>query len=302
MARSWRSVLVVLFGAAVLGGAEIGPPAVAQDSATPLSREAVEAIVREYLLKNPELIMESVRAYQQRQQAQERERVAGVLAARRAELFQDPDAPVAGHPAGDVTVVEFFDYRCGYCKSVAPAVRQLQAPGREGKPRGVILIQGDTLRIDHLDAYGYERPTAPFLKRLASEGVLFKNALAQTAWTKASTTSVMTSLYPTTHGVHQIPDRSIPGACPRHRSLRKRRPALRLDESAAALQCRLELRALQRLGEASPPLHRCGCGAARHAEGGKIGTKEAQRLRQHGAEMPGRSSSVSTSRKCRGRR
>jgi protein-disulfide isomerase len=126
MARSWRSVLVVLFGAAVLGGAEIGPPAVAQDSATPpLSREAVEAIVREYLLKNPELIMESVRAYQQRQQAQERERVAGVLAARRAELFQDPDAPVAGHPAGDVTVVEFFDYRCGYCKSVAPAVRQL---------------------------------------------------------------------------------------------------------------------------------------------------------------------------------
>jgi protein-disulfide isomerase len=125
MARSWRSVLVVLFGAAVLGGAEMGPPAVAQDSGTPLSREAVEAIVREYLLNNPELIMESVRAYQQRQQARERERVAGVLAARSAELWQDPDAPVAGHPSGDVTVVEFFDYRCGYCKSVAPAVRQL---------------------------------------------------------------------------------------------------------------------------------------------------------------------------------
>jgi arylsulfatase A-like enzyme len=95
----------------------------------------------------------------------------------------------------------------------SPALRQLQPPGRDRKPRGVILIQGDTLRIDHLDAYGYERPTAPFLKRLASEGVLFKNALAQTAWTKASTTSVMTSLYPTTHGVHQIPDR-IPASTP----------------------------------------------------------------------------------------
>ncbi len=95
----------------------------------------------------------------------------------------------------------------------SPVVRQLQSPGRAREPQGVILIQGDTLRTDHLDAYGYERPTAPFLRRLAGEGVLFKNAISQTAWTKASTTSVMTSLYPTTHGVHQIPDR-IPASTP----------------------------------------------------------------------------------------
>ncbi len=87
----------------------------------------------------------------------------------------------------------------------APTVRRLGE--RAGRPQGVILVQGDTLRIDHLDAYGYSRPTAPTLRRLAERGVLFQNALSQTGWTKASVSSVMTSLYPTTHGVHQIPDR-----------------------------------------------------------------------------------------------
>jgi arylsulfatase A-like enzyme len=87
----------------------------------------------------------------------------------------------------------------------APTLRRLRTASRG--PQGVILIQGDTLRVDHLDAYGYGRPTAPTLKRLAERGVLFKNALAQTGWTKASASSVMTSLYPTSHGVHRIPDR-----------------------------------------------------------------------------------------------
>jgi arylsulfatase A-like enzyme len=87
----------------------------------------------------------------------------------------------------------------------APTVRRLGTVA--GRPQGVILVQGDTLRIDHLDAYGYSRPTAPTLRGLAERGVLFKNALSQTGWTKASVSSVMTSLYPTSHGVHQIPDR-----------------------------------------------------------------------------------------------
>ncbi|HJS60073.1 MAG TPA: sulfatase [Vicinamibacteria bacterium] len=88
----------------------------------------------------------------------------------------------------------------------APTVRQLKPAGSQ-RAHGVILIQGDTLRTDHLDAYGYARPTAPTLKRLADRGVMFRNALSQTGWTKASASSVMTSLYPTSHGVHRIPDR-----------------------------------------------------------------------------------------------
>jgi choline-sulfatase len=88
----------------------------------------------------------------------------------------------------------------------APAVRQRVAPG-EKAPQTVILIQGDTLRTDHLDAYGYERKTAPTLRRLAGEGAIFRNAVTQTSWTKAATPSIHTSLYPSTHGVHAIPDR-----------------------------------------------------------------------------------------------
>ena len=74
-------------------------------------------------------------------------------------------------------------------------------------PKGVILIQADTLRADHLGLYGHTRDTAPFLGQLAKEGAVFKNAFAQAGWTKVSTTSFMTSLYPTTHGVRGISDR-----------------------------------------------------------------------------------------------
>jgi arylsulfatase A-like enzyme len=87
----------------------------------------------------------------------------------------------------------------------APAVRQRVAGTKA--PQLVVLVQGDTLRPDHLDAYGYARATAPTLKRLAQEGALFRNAYSQTGWTKASAPSVLTSLYPSTHGVHKFSDR-----------------------------------------------------------------------------------------------
>ena len=74
-------------------------------------------------------------------------------------------------------------------------------------PRGVILFLADTLRRDHLDSYGYERPTAPVLKRLATEGALFLDDQSQASWTKVSVPSILTSLYPTTHGVREMTDR-----------------------------------------------------------------------------------------------
>jgi arylsulfatase A-like enzyme len=89
----------------------------------------------------------------------------------------------------------------------APSVRRRVEPASGAPPQLVVLVQGDTLRPDHLDAYGYERATAPTLKRLAREGALFRHALSQTGWTKASAPSILTSLYPSTHGVHKIPDR-----------------------------------------------------------------------------------------------
>jgi len=89
--------------------------------------------------------------------------------------------------------------------------RAALADGGSAAPQGVIVFLGDTLRRDHLDAYGYERETAPVLSRLASEGVLFRDAISQGTWTKVSVPSILTSLYPASTGVVGIPDR-VPSA------------------------------------------------------------------------------------------
>ncbi len=74
-------------------------------------------------------------------------------------------------------------------------------------PQGVILIWADTLRRDHLSAYGYKRETSPVLARMAKEGALFSDCLVNGTWTKVSTPALMTSLYPSTHGVLDFLDR-----------------------------------------------------------------------------------------------
>jgi hypothetical protein len=95
----------------------------------------------------------------------------------------------------------------------APVIRDrlpgVAQPGSLETPQGVILIVGDTLRRDHLSPYGYDRSTAPYLSRMASEGVLFRDGQSQGSWTKVSVPSILTSLYPSTHGIsdvmHRIP-------------------------------------------------------------------------------------------------
>lgn len=84
------------------------------------------------------------------------------------------------------------------------------APDAEA-PQGVIVVIADTLRRDHLDAWGYERSTAPVLSRLAEEGVRFADTIAQATWTKVSVPSILSSLYPTAHGIVAFPDR-LPAA------------------------------------------------------------------------------------------
>jgi len=70
-------------------------------------------------------------------------------------------------------------------------------------PKGpnVVLITIDTLRADHLGCYGYDKNTSPTIDRLAQEGMLFNRMFSQRGLTWPSLTSIMTSLYPLTHGV-----------------------------------------------------------------------------------------------------
>ena len=89
--------------------------------------EGIEGIVRDYLLANPEVLIQSLNAYQQRQKVAEQQRQQEAVIASRAALTSDPDTPVMGNPDGDVAIVEFFDYKCPYCKRAAGTIKKVVA-------------------------------------------------------------------------------------------------------------------------------------------------------------------------------
>ncbi len=72
---------------------------------------------------------------------------------------------------------------------------------RAQRPPNLVIVVLDTLRPDHLGCYGYERDTSPNLDRWAAQSVLFENAQSAAPWTAPSLISLMTSLYPSVHGV-----------------------------------------------------------------------------------------------------
>ena len=82
----------------------------------------------------------------------------------------------------------------------APGSVRLPAPGPD-TPANVLLISIDTLRADHLGCYGYDRPTSPNLDALAAEGAVFEDASATSPWTVSSHFSILTGLFPRSHGV-----------------------------------------------------------------------------------------------------
>jgi protein-disulfide isomerase len=109
-----------------LGIDQVNAQAAAPTSTQAAELDEFEQRVREYLLKNPEVIMEALQILQQRQRAAEAENLKRTIAERGEEILNDPAAPVGGSPSGDVTVVEFFDYNCPYCRRVAPTVVELK--------------------------------------------------------------------------------------------------------------------------------------------------------------------------------
>ena len=83
--------------------------------------------VRAYLLKNPEVIVDAMKGLQARQRAAQLGDAQTILESRADEVFRDPESPVGGNRNGDVTLVEFFDYNCPYCRRVAPAMLGAEA-------------------------------------------------------------------------------------------------------------------------------------------------------------------------------
>ncbi len=123
----------------------VATPAQAQEQSlpggfAPDQVQGIEQIIRSYLLEHPEVLIKSLTAYQQRQKLANtaianaqtvldpgdlslQDRQQAVIEQRSA-LSGDPDSPALGNPDGDVLIVEFFDYRCPYCRKMAPRVRK----------------------------------------------------------------------------------------------------------------------------------------------------------------------------------
>jgi protein-disulfide isomerase len=92
-----------------------------------LNRPAIEAIVKDYLMQHPEVITDAINAMQAKQAADEAERQKKTLADNQDSIINAPQNAVLGNPKGDVTLVEFFDYNCGYCKrGLADMLKLLQ--------------------------------------------------------------------------------------------------------------------------------------------------------------------------------
>ncbi len=88
-------------------------------------KSEIEHLVRNYLVKNPEVLVEAMTELRTRQQLAEKDELNKALAKNRSALLNDPKTPVAGNPQGDVSVVEFYDYSCPYCKSVEDNLKAL---------------------------------------------------------------------------------------------------------------------------------------------------------------------------------
>lgn len=115
MRHSIRFAALALLAVCV-AGTPLG--SIAATEFTPSQREAIEGMIHDYLMKNPDVLIDALRAGEDAKAKQ-------VLSERHREIFDDPATPVGGNPQGDVALVEFFDYRCPYCKQVQPTLETL---------------------------------------------------------------------------------------------------------------------------------------------------------------------------------
>lgn len=115
-----RTLIASLSVAALIAAAAAAPAARAEDPPVfdPRQVTAIEKVLRDYLMQHPEIIADAIEALREKQLLELEAEAKKALETRKAEIFEDAATPVLGNPQGDVTIVEFFDYRCGYCKTV----------------------------------------------------------------------------------------------------------------------------------------------------------------------------------------
>lgn len=121
-----RTLLILLAVIlAAIGGYAFKEFAVARDAHPALTQDQVDAAISQYLKQHPAEVMEALKTAQAQAEQQQQAEATQALEDRKAEIYNNPADPVLGNPEGDVTVVEFFDYRCPYCKRVSDSLQTL---------------------------------------------------------------------------------------------------------------------------------------------------------------------------------
>ncbi|HEV2613629.1 MAG TPA: DsbA family protein [Gammaproteobacteria bacterium] len=92
---------------------------------SPAQTQAIQTIVHDYLVKNPQVLVEVAQALQKQEQGKWQKTAQKEVPQIASKLFDDSTAPVMGNPNGDVTMVEFFDYQCPHCKEMSAFVDNL---------------------------------------------------------------------------------------------------------------------------------------------------------------------------------
>ena len=91
----------------------------------PVANEALQQAIHDYILAHPEVLIQSLRIAKEREENRAAEQSKALISSLKNDLAGDPNAPVRGNPSGDVTLIEFFDYRCPYCRQVEPFLQAL---------------------------------------------------------------------------------------------------------------------------------------------------------------------------------
>jgi protein-disulfide isomerase len=120
-----------------------------QQSHMPIDAETLNPLIEDYLLTNPRILQRVSAALDQEIKAAEAEQAREAIAAQQTEIYEDPDHIVLGNPNGDVTLVELFDYNCGYCRQALPDLATLLAEDPNLK---VILKEFPILSQESIDA------------------------------------------------------------------------------------------------------------------------------------------------------